>query len=92
MIKYREIFLNKIKLLLPYFVGFFDNKSILPKVYSDNYVGNRSDQTPIIIIIYDKSIFPINDSCQKVRTLEGHSILRPKGKEKGIIMSDFLLP
>ena len=44
------------------------------------------------MITHDKSTFSANDSYQKVWTLEGHGILRSKGRGKGIMVSDFLLP
>ena len=46
----------------------------------------------IIMITHDKSIFSANDSCRKVWTLDGHGILRPGEKGKGIMVSDFFLP
>lgn len=36
MIKYKKIFLNKIKLFLTYFIKFFNNKSILSNIYFEN--------------------------------------------------------
>lgn len=44
------------------------------------------------MITHDKSIFSANDSCRKVWTLDGHGILRPGEKGKGIMVSDFFLP
>lgn len=49
--KYKKIFLNKIKSLLSYFVGFFKDKFILSKIYPENFVINDLDQKLIIIII-----------------------------------------
>ncbi len=92
MVEYREIFLNEAKSLLPYFVEFSDDGSILPKVYHDDCAVRGSDRRPIVMIIYDESTFCVNDSRQKVWTSDGHGILRPKGKGKGIMVSDFLLP
>ena len=43
------------------------------------------------MITYDKSTFSANDSRRKVWTLEGREILWPKGRRKGIMISDFLL-
>ncbi len=80
------------KSLLPYFVEFFDDRSILPKIYPDDCAVKRSDQRHIIMITYDKSIFSANDGCRKVWTWDGHGILWPKEKRKGIMMSDFFLP
>lgn len=62
MVKYKKIFLNKIKLLLLYFMKFFDNRSILSKIYSKDCIVNSPNQKLIIIITYDKSIFFINNN------------------------------
>ena len=61
MIEYRETFLNKMKSLLPYFVKFSDDGSMLSKAYPENCVVGGPDQMPIIMIIHDKSTFFIND-------------------------------
>lgn len=63
MVEYKKIFLSKIESLLSYFVKFFNNRSVLSKVYLDNYVVERSDLRAIIIIIYDKSTFFTNNDC-----------------------------
>ena len=44
------------------------------------------------MIIYDKSTFLGNNSCQKIRTLERREILQSKERSKDIMISDFLLP
>lgn len=62
-IKYKMIFLCKIKSLLSYFIEFSDNRSILSKVYLNDCIVKGSDRRPIIIIICDKSKFSANDSC-----------------------------
>lgn len=66
MIKYKKEFLDKIKILLSYFVEFNENKSILPKKYYKNYIIKTLNWKPIIIIKYYKSIFLTNNSCWKV--------------------------
>lgn len=38
IIKYKQIFLEKMKLFLSYFIQFFNNRSILLKIYFENYV------------------------------------------------------
>ena len=91
MIEYREIFLNEMKSLLPYFMEFFKDDTMIPKEYSDDYTVERPDQRPIIMITYDKSTFSTNDRCRKVWTLNGQNILRLKEKGKGIMVSNFLL-
>ena len=92
VVEYREIFLEEMKALLPYFVEFKEDGTILPKEYLDDCAVGDSDRRPIIMITHDESTFSANDSLRKVWTLEGHGILRPKGKGRDIMVSDFLLP
>ena len=66
VIEYWGIFLNEMNALLPYFVDFKKDVTILSKKYWDDCTVVSSDQQPIIIITYDESIFSINNSCQKV--------------------------
>ena len=56
------MFLEKMKLLLFYFVEFEENGKILPKKYLNDYAVGGPDWQPIIMIKYDKGIFSINDS------------------------------
>ena len=92
VIEYRETFLNEMKSLLPYFVEFFEDGTMVPKEYPDDCAVGGPDRRPIIMITHDENIFSANDGCRKVWTLYGQGILRPKGKGKGIMVSDFLLP
>ena len=62
VVEYRKIFLNKMKSLLPYFVGFSNDGFMLPKIYLDDYAVERLDQKPIIMVIYDENIFLANSS------------------------------
>lgn len=62
VIKYWEIFMEEMKLFLPYFIEFEEDDIILLKQYLNNYVVGGSDQWLIIIIINDKSIFFANNS------------------------------
>ena len=66
MLEYKKTFLSEMKSLLPYFVRFSDDESIFSKVYSDDYAVKRLDRRPIIMIIYDESIFSANDGRWKV--------------------------
>ena len=91
VVEYRETFLSEMKSFLPYFVEFSNNGSILPKVYPDDCAVGRSDQRPIIIITNDENTFSANNGRRKVWILDGHGILRPKGKRKRIMVSNFLL-
>jgi hypothetical protein len=47
---------------------------------------------PVVIITHDESIFSANDGKHQAWVPENGTILRPKGKGKGIMVSDFLLP
>lgn len=91
MVEYQKIFLEERKILLPYFVKFKEDNTILLKEYLENCTVGDSNQWTIIMITYDKNIFSINNNCQKVLTFERHRILCPKKKERGIIVSDFFL-
>ena len=92
VIEYRETFLNEMKLLLPYFVEFYEDGTIVPKEYPDDCAVRGPNRRPIIMITHEESTFSANDGRKKVWTLNGQGILRPKGKGKGIMVSDFLLP
>lgn len=92
VVEYRETFLDEMKSLLPYFVEFSDDGSMLPKTYPEDCAIAGPDRRPIIMITHDESTFSAIDGRRKVWTLDGHGILRPKGKGKGIMVSDFLLP
>ncbi len=43
VIEYRETFLNEMKSLLPYFVEFIEDGTIVPKEYSDDYAFSDND-------------------------------------------------
>ena len=92
VVEYRETFLEEMRLLLPYFVEFFEDGSILGKDYPDDCAVGRPDRRPIIMITHDESTFSANDERRKVWTFNGQGVLRPKGKGKGIMVSDFRLP
>ena len=63
MVKYKKILLSKIKLLLSYYIKFLNDRSILSRIYHNNCIVKRLNQKLIIIIIYNKNIFSINDDC-----------------------------
>ena len=44
------------------------------------------------MITYDESTFSANNDRRKLWTLDGHGILRPKRKEKRIMVLEFFLP
>ena len=92
VMEYIETFLSEMKSLLPYFVEFSDDGSILPKVYPDNCAVDGSDQRLTIMITNDESTFSANDGPRKVWTLDWHGISRLKKKGKRIMVLDFFLP
>ena len=92
VVEYREIFLEEMKALLPYFVKFKEDGTILPKEYPDDCAVGGSDRRPIIMITHDESTFSTNDSRRNVWTFEGHGILHSERKRRGIMVSNFLLP
>ncbi len=80
------------KSLLPYFLEFFEDGTMIPKEYLDDCKVEGPDRKPIIMITHNESTFSANDWHRKVLTLNSQGILRPKGKGKEIMVSDFLLP
>ncbi len=70
VVEYRETFLEEMKSLLPYFVEFRDDSTILHKEYPEGCVVGGPDRRPIIMITHDESSFSANDSRRKVWTLE----------------------
>lgn len=91
MIKYWEIFLDKIKLFLLYFIEFLKDNIIVSKKYLSNCAVKRSKKRSIIIITYDKNIFFIDNNYKKIWTLNGQGIFKSKGKRKRIIALNLLL-
>ncbi len=91
VMEYRETFLNEMKSLLPYFVEFFEDGTMVSKEYPDDCAVGGPDRRPIIMITHDESTFFANDWRKKVWTLNGQGILRLKRKGKGIMVLDFLL-
>ena len=61
MIKYWKVFFNKTKLLLFYFMKFFNNRFILLKIYFKTFIINGLDWKLIIIITNNKNIFFISN-------------------------------
>ena len=66
MVKYRETFLDEMKALLPYFVEFSEDGSILPKVYLKDCAVSGPNKRPIIMITHNESTFLANDGQQKI--------------------------
>lgn len=54
--------MKEIKSFLLYFIKFEENSKILPKKDLSNFVIKKPDQQLIIMIIYNKSIFFVDNS------------------------------
>lgn len=91
MIKYKKEFLNEIKKLLLYLIEFSENRFIILKKYFKDYIIDKLNRQPIIMIIYNENTFLANNGQKRIWTLDGYSILRAKNRRKSIIVSDFLL-
>lgn len=61
MMKYQEIFLKVMKLLLLYFMRFKKDSKIFTKKYLIDYTIRKLNWQQIIIIIYNKRIFSTNN-------------------------------
>ena len=92
VIEDRHRFLQIMKDYAPYIVDFKADGSMEEKKYPSDCAVNRPDRRPIIVITHDESIFSANDGKRQAWIHDGDAILRPKGKGKGIMVSDFLLP
>lgn len=92
VVEYRKWFLDEMERLSPYFVEFTPSGDMKEKTYpSDSEVGGPNKR-PIIVITHDESVFSANDGKHQAWVYEDSTILRPKGRGKGIMASDFLLP
>lgn len=65
--------------------------SMEEKEYPSDCAVGGPNRRPIFVITHDESIFSANDGRRQVWIRDGDAILRPKGKGKGIMVSDFLL-
>lgn len=79
------------KSLLPYFVKLSKDSTMILKKYLSNCTVKRSETRPIIMIIHNEDTFFANNGYKKVWTLNSQGILRPKRREKWIIVLNFLL-
>jgi len=92
VVDYRQQFVAEMHRLSPYLVEFESDGKIKDKSYPANCEVGGSEDRPIIVITHDESIFSANDGKRKAWGAENQTFLRPKGKGKGIMVSDFLLP
>lgn len=91
VVEYRKEFLEEMQRLSAYFVEFAPDGQMMEKIYpGDCQVGGPN--APIIPITHDESIFSANDGRREAWVAENDTYLRPKGKGKGIMVSEFLLP
>ena len=78
MVKNYKRFLNKIKKLKLYLIKLNKNDIIKNKIYLSNCIIKDKNCQLIIIIIYNKYIFFINNSIYKVQTKIENIFLYPK--------------
>lgn len=92
VVQYRHEFLKEMKEMQPYLVQFSEDGSMKEKIYPEGCIVNGPGRRPIVMITHDESIFSANDGKHQAWIKDGNASLRPKGKGKGIMVSDFLLP
>lgn len=92
VVEYRKVFLDAIHSMLPYMVEFDTDGTIQPKEYPSDCCVGGPNHRPIIFVTHDESVFSANDGRHQAWIAENGAFLRPKGKGKGIMVSDFLLP
>lgn len=57
---------------------------MLSQEYPNDYIVSSLDKRLIIIIIYNKNTFSINDSCRKFWNHNSQKVLQPPKKKKGL--------
>jgi hypothetical protein len=91
VVEYRKEFLKEMWRLSAYFVEFTQDGQMMEKIYpADCQVGEPG--APIIVITHDESIFSASDGRHEAWIGENNTFILPKGKGKGIMVSEFLLP
>lgn len=88
----RKAFLKTMSDLEPYLVEFDSEGNIKDKIYSDDCQVGGTNCRPVIVITYDECTFSANNGKTHGWQRQGDTFLRPKGKRRGIMVSDFLLP
>ena len=88
----RERFLDMLDKLDPFLVRFDVEGNILPQEYPPNCFPGSPISKPIILITHDESTFNTHDGRRYAWHTKDMPILQPKGRGKGIMVSDFLLP
>ena len=92
VVKYRKEFLGYLDSLKPYLVEFDENGDIKEKEYPPGCFPGSPTMKPIIMVTHDESVFHANDGRKYVWMKDDENPLRSKGKGRGIMVSDFLLP
>ncbi len=88
----RKKFLKIMDELSPYLVEFNADGTQKPKEYPPDCILGGPGCRPVVLITHDESIFSANDGRHQAWIAENGAFLRPKGKGRGIMVSDFLLP
>jgi len=84
-------FLEQLEGLVPYLVEFDEFGRIKPKVYLRGCdIGGL--HPPVILVTHDESTLNSNEARSRVWIAHESTYLRPKGRGRGIMISDFLLP
>lgn len=92
VVQYRKQFLEEMRRLSPYFVEFTSDGEMKEKTYPIDCEIGGPNARPIIVVTHDESTFSANDGKHQAWVAKNDTFLRPKGKGKGIMVSDFLLP
>lgn len=75
-----------------YLIEFEEDGSMKTKEYPDNCAVGGDKHCPVIVITYNKYTFSANNGIWKAQTQIEDTFLRFKGRNQGIIASDFFLP
>lgn len=103
VVAYRRTFLQEIDRIMPFHVGLKPGIDLsadpdlsreqmreeifeIPSVCSDN--GHR----PVMFVTHDESTFNANDGVHYAWSHPDHTVLYPKGRGKGIMVSDVVTP
>lgn len=92
VIEDRKHFLQVMKELEPYLVEFDKTGQMIPKVYPSDCKVRGDKRRPVIVITHDECTFLSNDGPCFGWQNNGDTFLRSKSKNRGIMVSEFLLP
>jgi hypothetical protein len=97
VVQYRKWFVNEWFEMQPHvreWEEIHDEKGVvtgLKKKEKEKRMGGKyGDGRDIVFVTHDESTFSANDGRRSVWMAEGESILRPKGRGRGIMVSEFL--